>query len=89
MTLHREPISWLTPLFIALDENENAVCRFIRESKLPWLEVVGEQARRLGEEWGIEQLPVQFVVDRRDRIRSIDAVGKLDQLIPELLAARD
>lgn len=84
--LHRDG---LEVIGICLDENEENARRFIRESKLPWPQVIGEPARRLGDEWGIEQLPVQFVVDRRGRLRSIDATGKLDQLVPELLASRD
>jgi thiol-disulfide isomerase/thioredoxin len=38
---------------------------------------------------GIAEIPAQFVVDADGNLVSIDARGKLDQLIPELLAKRD
>ena len=74
---------------ISLDEKDEDAVRFIRENKIPWPEIAGERARHLGEEWGVENLPVEFIIDRKGRLRSTEAMGKLDKLIPELLGERD
>lgn len=36
--------------------------------------------------WGVNSLPAAFIVDRQGNLRSVDAQGKLDKMIPELLA---
>jgi thiol-disulfide isomerase/thioredoxin len=76
-------------LGVSLDENEERAQRFIQDNKIGWKNMVGPAARQLGEEWGVELLPVFLIVDRKGRLRSSDALGKLDRLIPELLAERD
>jgi peroxiredoxin len=74
---------------VSLDEKDEAAEKFLKNHKVAWQQVVGEPARRLGEEWGIEHIPAEFVVDRKGRLRSADATGKLDELIVELLAEKE
>jgi peroxiredoxin len=73
---------------ISLDEKDEAARRYVMKHKIAGLQVVGKAARKLGEDWGIEHIPMQFVVDRQGRLRSIEAVGRLEQLLPELLAEK-
>lgn len=74
---------------VSLDEKDEDAIRFMRENKITWPEIVGAQARKLGEDLGVDSLPVEFIIDRKGRLRSTDAMGKLDKLIPDLLAERD
>jgi peroxiredoxin len=73
---------------IGLDEKEEKALRYIKKHSLPGIQVVGKAARQLSEEWAIEHIPVQFVVDRQGRLRSTEAAGRLEKLIPELLAEK-
>ncbi len=74
---------------VSLGEKEELAARYIKNHKIEWRQVVGETARKFAEEWGVEHIPMQFVLDRKGRLRTAEAVGKLDQLIPELLAERE
>jgi peroxiredoxin len=73
---------------ISLDEKDQAARRYLKKHDIPGIQVVGAAARKLGQVWGVEHLPMQFVVDRQGRLRSVEAVGRLDKLIPELLAEK-
>jgi len=64
---------------VSLDEKDDAAEKFVKDNKFAWRQVIGETARKLGEEWGIEHVPVQFILDRKGRLRSTDATGKLDE----------
>ncbi len=74
---------------VSLDEKDAAAKKYLAAHKSAWAQVVGAAARKLGEEWGIEHLPHQFVIDRKGRLRNADADGKLDDLVPELLAEKE
>ena len=37
--------------------------------------------------WGINSIPALFVVDKQGRLAHTDARGKLEQILPALLAA--
>jgi thiol-disulfide isomerase/thioredoxin len=40
-------------------------------------------------QWGINSIPALFVVDSQGRLHSVNARGKLEEMIPELLTQRD
>ena len=71
---------------VSLDEKDDAARKFLSEQKLPWQQIVGDAARHLGEEWGIDHLPTVFVIDRSGRLLTTQGYGKLDELLPKLLA---
>jgi peroxiredoxin len=73
---------------ISLDDKDAAARRYLKKHDIPGIHVVGQAARKLGEAWGVEHIPMQFVIDRQGRLRSVEAVGRLDKLLPELLAEK-
>lgn len=74
---------------VNLDEKEDVARRFIKQARAPWMQVVGDTARDLAERWGIDSVPVQFVIDRKGKLRSTTAAGKLDELLATLLAEKE
>jgi peroxiredoxin len=73
---------------ISLDEKDETARRYLKKHDIPGIHVVGKTARKLGEAWGVEHIPMQFVIDRKGRLRSVTASGQLDKLLPELLAEK-
>jgi peroxiredoxin len=73
---------------ISLDQKEEAARRYVKKHQIPGLQVAGPEARKFGEVWGVEHIPTQFVLDRQGRLHSVEAAGRLEKLIPELLAAK-
>ncbi|MCH7870654.1 MAG: redoxin domain-containing protein [Planctomycetes bacterium] len=39
--------------------------------------------------WGVNSIPAMFILDKKGNLHSTDAGGKLEEMIPELLAQRD
>jgi len=74
---------------VSLDEKEELVPKFVKVKKIEWPQWVGEAARRFAAEWGVDRLPVQFVIDRKGRLHHADAVGKLEAMLPELLKEKE
>jgi len=73
---------------ISLDEDVKDLKEFVKDNGLTWPQVVGKPASEFADKWGIEYIPVMFVVDRQGKLRSVDARDKLDKLIPQLLAEK-
>lgn len=78
---------------VCLDESEDmggltALRRYIKKQEIPWPQFYQGDGydSAFSKSWGIGSAPSMFVLDRRGRLRSVDAVGKLDELIPALLA---
>jgi thiol-disulfide isomerase/thioredoxin len=74
---------------VSLDEKEVLVPGFVKVKKIEWPQWVGESARQFAADWGVDALPVELVVDRHGRLRDGDAVGKLEELLPELLKEKE
>jgi len=74
---------------VSLDEKEELVPKFVKVKKIEWPQWVGESARKFAAEWGVDSLPVELVIDRTGRLRHADAVGKLDDLLPQLLKEKE
>lgn len=68
-----------------LDEREGAAERYLKKHQPGWRQVIGKQAVAVGEKYGIETVPVQLVIDREGKLVTIDALGKLPELLPGLL----
>jgi thiol-disulfide isomerase/thioredoxin len=73
---------------VSLDDTEKPLKEYVKENMIPWSQVVGETASKFADRWGIEAIPAMFVVDRNGILRSVEARGKLEKLIPELLAEK-
>lgn len=72
---------------VSLDRSRFDMDSYLKTVELPWpiffdVRAVGD----LTAQWGVEQIPTYFVVDKKGLLRSTDARGQLDELIPELLA---
>ncbi len=64
---------------------------FVAENEIPWLQYYqgnGWQSE-FSKGWSISGIPTLFIVDADGNLYSTSARGKLDTLIPELLAKRD
>jgi thiol-disulfide isomerase/thioredoxin len=62
--------------------------KFVSENEIPWPQYYqgkGWESEFSGG-WGINAIPAVFVVDAQGNLYSVDARGKLEELIPELLA---
>jgi thiol-disulfide isomerase/thioredoxin len=74
---------------VSLDEKEELVPKFVKVKKIEWPQWVGESARKFAVEWGVDRLPVELVIDRKGQLRNADAVGKLEELLPQLLKEKE
>jgi peroxiredoxin len=79
----------LEVIAVSLDEKEVLVPRFVKVKKIEWPQWLGPKARQFAADWGVEHLPVELVIDRKGRLRSADAVGKLESLLPKLLDEKE
>jgi len=73
---------------VNLDDKEQLLTDAVKELGLSWPQASGNAASNLADKWGIEAIPALFVIDRKGKLRSVDARGKLEKLIPELLAEK-
>ena len=63
---------------------------FVKENDIRWPQYYMGNAwdSEFSKSWGINAIPAVFVVDTQGNLHSVDAHGKLDELIPELLAKK-
>jgi thiol-disulfide isomerase/thioredoxin len=73
---------------VSLDRSEEALAGYVKENGIGWPQVYGEQAQEFAGKWGIEGIPTLFIVDKKGNLRSMEARGRLEKLIPELLAEK-
>lgn len=77
---------------VSLDESEErggleALRNFIEKRKIPWPQFyqgAGYESE-FSKSWGIGGIPKLFIVDKAGKLRSTEARGRLDELIPQLL----
>jgi thiol-disulfide isomerase/thioredoxin len=60
---------------------------FVRENEIPWPQYYQGKGweSEFSISWGIDTIPRVFVVDTEGKLHSVDARGKLEDMIPELL----
>jgi len=69
------------------DTSRESLDQYLRANPLPWpVYFDPEGVEKLMRWWGVEVIPTYFVVDKNGRLRSTDARGTLDELIPKLIA---
>jgi thiol-disulfide isomerase/thioredoxin len=61
--------------------------KFIKENEIPWPQYYQGNywESEFSTSWGINSIPRMFVVDQEGKLYSVEARGKLDTIIPELL----
>ncbi|MCP4248287.1 MAG: redoxin domain-containing protein [bacterium] len=75
---------------ISLDEKPDTVRRFIKQQKMPWPQVVGDQAgaTKAADNYGVQAIPATFLITPDGKIQALDLHGPaLKQQIGKLLTA--
>jgi thiol-disulfide isomerase/thioredoxin len=67
---------------VNLDEDPESLAEFLDQQKLPWSNLVGEDATRLAEKYGIGGLPSLVLVDREGNV--LDVSHSLEALHPKI-----
>jgi thiol-disulfide isomerase/thioredoxin len=63
---------------VCLDEKEAAGQQYIKAQQIDWPQVMGEAARRLANEWGVDSIPFALVIDRQGRLTVCDVLAESD-----------
>jgi thiol-disulfide isomerase/thioredoxin len=68
----------------------DALKKFVKEREIPWPQYYQGKGWESGfsRSWGINSIPTMFLVDQEGKLVSVEARGKLEELIPELLAKK-
>jgi thiol-disulfide isomerase/thioredoxin len=70
---------------ISLDQDQKALTDYTAKNIIKWPQVFGPRAKKLSDVAGVEGIPTLFILDKKGVLRSMEARGRLDKLIPELL----
>ena len=70
---------------ISLDQDQKALTDYTAKNEIKWPQVFGARAKKLSDVAGVEGIPTLFILDKKGVLRSMEARGQLDKLIPELL----
>ena len=64
---------------------------FVKENKIPWPQYYQGNGweSEFSVSWGINSIPCVFLVDAEGKLFSLEAGGKLEEMIPELLAKKN
>lgn len=78
---------------ISLDRTEDkggleALKKYVNEKEIPWPQYYQGNywSSEFSTSWGINLIPALFIIDKNGNLKSVQARGKLEKLIPELLA---
>jgi thiol-disulfide isomerase/thioredoxin len=71
---------------VSLDDEAAPLVRYVKDNAIAWPQAQGAPAQKLSTEWGVEGIPTLFIIDRKGNLRSMSARGRLETLIPQLLA---
>ena len=81
---------------VSLDQPESEgglkqLKEFVAKNQIGWPQYYQGKgwASEFSSSWGVNSIPCVFVVDSNGNLASTSARGKLEQLIPELIAKRD
>lgn len=81
---------------VSLDAPESqgglkALKEFVAKEQIPWLQYYQGNGweSEFSSKWGIQGIPAVFVVDKQGKLHSTKGRGKLEKMIPELLARTD
>jgi len=67
-----------------------ALKKFVKEKEIPWPQYYQGKywESDFSRSWGINSIPAMFLVDQDGKLVSVEARGKLEKLIPELLTKK-
>jgi len=67
-----------------------ALKKFVKEKEIPWPQYYQGKYwdSDFSRSWGINSIPAMFLVDQDGKLVSVEARGKLEKLIPELLTKK-
>jgi thiol-disulfide isomerase/thioredoxin len=78
---------------VSLDQPEErgglkALRKYVEENDIAWAQYYqgGAWASEFSTDWGITSIPAVFIVDKQGNLYSTDARGRLETLVPKLLA---
>jgi thiol-disulfide isomerase/thioredoxin len=68
----------------------DALKKFVKEREIPWPHYYQGKGWEsdFSRSWGINSIPAMFLVDQEGKLVSVEARGKLEELIPGLLAKK-
>jgi thiol-disulfide isomerase/thioredoxin len=69
-------------LAISLDEDLEALSKFLEENKVPWTNVIGQQARDIATKYEVRGIPTMMVVDKEGKVVAV--ANKVETLKPEI-----
>ncbi len=67
---------------ISLDEDLEALAKFLKEKKLPWPNLVGEKARQSATKYDVRGIPTMMLIDRKGNVVAVD--HKVEALRPQI-----
>ncbi len=71
---------------VSLDEDLEALAKYLQEHQLPWTNLVGEEARNVASKYAVTGIPTMMLVDREGKVVAVDHhVQSLRPRIKELL----
>ena len=73
---------------ISLDDNKNDLLATIAKEKIAWPQFYDPKGgeHRLAKQFGIEEIPVMWLLDKSGKLREIDATENLEPKVEKLLA---
>jgi thiol-disulfide isomerase/thioredoxin len=80
--------SGLEIIGVSLDKDPQVMIDFCNENDMPWPQYCEEGKvwdTEFSTSWAIHAIPAMFIIDRSGILRSVNARGELDELIPQLL----
>ena len=73
---------------ISSDDKKQALLSFVEQNKLEWPQYFEESGgdNKFAQQFGIEEIPTMWLVDKQGKLREIDAVQNLAERVEKLLA---
>ena len=73
---------------VSVDEDLEALAKFLDENKVPWTNLVGEEARALATKYEVRGIPTMMLVDKTGQVVAVgNKVETLEPQIQKLLEA--
>jgi thiol-disulfide isomerase/thioredoxin len=73
------------------NQGKEKLLAFVRKNDVPWPQYYQGNGweSTFSKGWGIDSIPQMFVIDANGKLANIEARGKLEKLLPDLLAKRE
>ena len=67
---------------ISLDDDLEALAKFLAENKVPWANLIGEEAKELATKYEVRGIPTMVLVDQQGQVVAV--ANKVDTLKPQI-----